>query len=305
MPALRTKHRYARTCWALTVLAAAFVGLWIATGWLTWEYYSGKVNATLSGGNVSLAIGSNISVQIFGDAKVPSPPKFEHRQRWPWPLWNPAFARFVVGRDLLRFTCPLSLPALLLSVAAGWRWYRLARPFDRPDRPNRSRQFRRSRWTLTGLVPFLIALAIASEWFKASYHGSRLSMDIEHARFTAQGPSSPMPPTINQAFLRVENITPLFTPGSRQPFVLGGTWFRIGMSRNFYTDADVSLWFLATASACGAGFLWFIHRRPYPRGRCPTCQYSLVGLAASAPCPECGRGTDASVASPPRSGEGP
>jgi hypothetical protein len=54
----------------------------------------------------------------------------------------------------------------------------------------------------------------------------------------------------------------------------------------------VPLWIPLAMTALPAGFLWRADRQRralLKRGGCPNCHYDRTGLAAGAPCPECGR----------------
>lgn len=51
----------------------------------------------------------------------------------------------------------------------------------------------------------------------------------------------------------------------------------------------VPLWPLIVGASVITGFIWWRRRmRPFTRGRCDGCGYSLTGLTAGAACPECG-----------------
>ena len=54
---------------------------------------------------------------------------------------------------------------------------------------------------------------------------------------------------------------------------------------------QISMWLPFLLTALPAGFLWHRHRRTLIAERvgvCPYCRYPRAGLAADAPCPECG-----------------
>jgi hypothetical protein len=52
---------------------------------------------------------------------------------------------------------------------------------------------------------------------------------------------------------------------------------------------SIRLWWLAAISDVPGGVLLLVCRRPMGPGRCPSCGYSLAGLAEGSACPECGR----------------
>ncbi|MGH7132664.1 MAG: hypothetical protein ACREJO_12030 [Phycisphaerales bacterium] len=65
----------------------------------------------------------------------------------------------------------------------------------------------------------------------------------------------------------------------------------------------IFLWPFALASLLGGGWLVWSGRRARRRamtGLCLKCGYDLAGLAAGAPCPECGGGKGAAVTAPAR-----
>ncbi|MBX9737645.1 MAG: hypothetical protein K2X32_12045 [Phycisphaerales bacterium] len=61
----------------------------------------------------------------------------------------------------------------------------------------------------------------------------------------------------------------------------------------------VPLWPLAIGCGAGALVMWLRARRAVP-GCCAGCGYSTVGLAAGAPCPECGDKTSSSASADSR-----
>jgi hypothetical protein len=70
----------------------------------------------------------------------------------------------------------------------------------------------------------------------------------------------------------------------------------IGWGFDFYTEpggvwwVHIPLWSLALAAAIPTALLWRADRRAKPVGCCSACGYSLAGLPAGQPCPECGGG---------------
>lgn len=282
MPWLRNAHRHTKTRWTLTVLAMAFLALWIVGGWWSFEVLSSskRAYASFSGGNVTLMV-------------YPAPT--EGRVRKPSNRWNDRWstspatlhARLTDWR-YVRFTCTLLVPAMVLGLAAAFLWYRRSKPFSRPDRPNRSRQFKKTCWTLTIVAPILFALSIFGQWFRVAYQGPRLTLQLERGMVFFYHPSYRMAPHQVYSGWQVDRVVTVNVPGAPRQVTIGGNAFHGGFGRDLSVEGTISLKFLAACFATIAGTFWFIRLRPYPPGRCPTCQYDLNGLAASTPCPECG-----------------
>jgi hypothetical protein len=59
-------------------------------------------------------------------------------------------------------------------------------------------------------------------------------------------------------------------------------------SASFYTEKMLPLWPLVLVATLAAGWTWTRHFRRGDPGKCTRCGYDRHGLAADAPCPECG-----------------
>lgn len=76
----------------------------------------------------------------------------------------------------------------------------------------------------------------------------------------------------------------------KRPFYWGVQAHRLPWSTNAY-GVDISLWCPTLVLAVPKEMLWRSHRQYRKTEKpCPTCNYSLRGLPAGTPCPECGGG---------------
>jgi hypothetical protein len=64
----------------------------------------------------------------------------------------------------------------------------------------------------------------------------------------------------------------------------GVLWYQTAFRWTF----GASLLYPALLTSLPAALLWYIDRRRFGPGLCPTCGYDRTGLAADAKCPECG-----------------
>ncbi len=133
----------------------------------------------------------------------------------------------------------------------------------------------RRRWLawsgLACTLLFALLWALNVPFYAGSRIGSIGAWRLEHGRFTLS--RVPFPST--EAFY--------IAPNSEGPRFLPD-WRFFARSDG---SASVPLWIPLAIVAAIMGREWRRPRRTL-RGKCPACGYSLRGLAAGAPCPECG-----------------
>lgn len=77
------------------------------------------------------------------------------------------------------------------------------------------------------------------------------------------------------AWATLDNLFPAYPPWRFDRYPAGPLW-------------GVRLWAVAAIPTAMLGVCLLMRRRIAPDGVCPWCRYSRSGLAAAAPCPECG-----------------
>ncbi len=269
----------AKTRWALTIATLILVIGWCVSAWGHVSY--------VRPGNGGFGIGAgNIQFESNRTSASPAPTGFHaswfpDRQRWSFDLYW--MNRGAQGQSV---RCSLLVPAMVTGILGARLWYRRYRPFFRPGRPNRARQFAWLRWMAIGGACAAATLAVVSHWRALGFTGNttelmlwggdlsitcgRIPVGLEGSGFSSR--------------TRAEMLQQAARFPPWKPYVLvmcGGKDLSEWL-------AQVSLWFVAFLFAAGVAVLSYFRNRHYPAGRCPSCQYDLTGLAAGTPCPECG-----------------
>lgn len=276
------RHRlYLLAFWACATMTALSLGAWVWSGFASALY-------RWQGGMWMIGTG-----ELFVSAA-------------PSVRWNPAVLGFeyqasptgplLTVDSKLRFRSlseydlqlPHFVPALVFGAAASLTLYRVRKPFDRPGRVSRRGSFRALRWTLAWTVLVFLAASFASEWTRLVRNRPSWSVCWRDGKLTlTSGTYWSLPEAPSGWSLAAVGDVEYEAAGIH----LFALWTPSRSGSDEY-GVSISTWGLAALLAFPASMLWYIHLRKYPASsRCRKCHYDLTGLAAGAPCPECGSAT--------------
>ena len=287
---MSSPHRIARARWPLTIFAVGLVLITIMSGWHGVRYSWAGGSVSVSAGGIGLNHAENPG--IFGspirgwglEIDWTNPAWFHSIELSHLPGYHNHFVSFV----------PF---AVLACVAALFGWYRHARPFVRPNRPNRRHQFRFIRWLCTTLCAISLFAAIASYWIVFEYQTAKTQIFAVNAIVSAvhnEQPKAPVPPPgvspSNWAAVMRPDIAPRFSlVGSRSTVPWRGRIYQFYWANWPDWSHILNLWFLWAVLLMPTAFFWFLHLRRYPSStHCARCHYNRAGIRPHSPCPECG-----------------
>jgi hypothetical protein len=267
-----SRPQITRRLWALTIAAATLLLAWFLGGFASLGY-------TWATGRVD--VGARGLVFSFYKAPRPDPLGFSLDTRLSDPEWFHALW-WHWKPDLFVFGCSLFAPGVIVGLFAAFAWYRRFRPFHRPGRLSRTRRLGRTRTLVTFLAGVSLAASIVSYWHSLEWITPYHSVYLAKAELEWTSTGSDTTTWIG----KVVTADPSARASSQ--YFIAYEWLHFGP----WSTLRVSTWFFFALTFLAAAFLWFVRLRRYPYyGECPNskCGYDRTGLAADAPCPECGR----------------
>ena len=166
-----------------------------------------------------------------------------------------------------------------------------------------------ARWLGAGLAAACLLAFISTRWIALSFEKDAVAVDLEGGAVRAfywslWNSTAYNPGFINPPFERTirlgewasvfvvyypSELNILFGLPPHRPFsefwLIPSGNLRSGVPRG----VTVPLWLPFAVFASSSLIAWRRRATSHERGVCASCQYDLTGLAASAPCPECGR----------------